>query len=69
MNYLSSNLVSALSSLNMHDFPHFCEYELNKLLNTIKFCSARTTYFRGCLKNNRVPFSVQTTKAPVFIVM
>lgn len=56
-NYLSADLVAALSSLNVHDFPHFVEYELIKLLNTIKFvCSARTTYFRGSLLKNTPNF-------------
>lgn len=56
-NYLSADLVAALSSLNVHDFPHCVEYELIKLLNTINFfCSARTTYFRGSLLKNTPNF-------------
>lgn len=39
--YLSADLVAALASLDVHDFPHVV-CELNKLLNTNNFFLLRT---------------------------
>lgn len=53
-NYLSSDLVAALSSLNVHDFPHFVNMNLINYLTLLNFSAPHAPRtFSGCLKNKR----------------
>lgn len=48
-NYLGSNLVAALSSLNMHDFPHFVNVNLINYLTLLIFSAPHAPRtFGGC---------------------